>query len=163
MEIYTSDSSDSDSNPNRSLDFSYMLLEPEEVNHNIEVLIEKSNKPDDVEVLILHHNHLRVFPENIVKFTELRVLDISNNNLTSLPDILAHCQLSCLMAKNNNLKDGSLPKTFTVNATLKELNLSGNLLTVFPEQLLDLINLKYLYLGGNHITSISKNIWRLQQ
>jgi Leucine-rich repeat (LRR) protein len=39
--------------------------------------------------------------------------------------------------------------------------LSGNLFEQFPEQLYDLNSLKYLYLGGNRIKTIPKNIWKL--
>lgn len=138
-------------------------MEPEVVNHNLDVLLENSKKPEEVEKLILHHNTLRCFPENIFRFVGLKVLDVSNNGLKNLPDIFEHCSLTHLIARNNSLENSSLPKSFTASVTLKELNLSGNLLTHFPEQILTFINLKYLYLGGNQITSISRNIWRLSQ
>lgn len=165
MENYTSsESSDSDSdNSNKVLDFAYMSLEPEVVDHNLDVLLESSKKPDEVEKLLLHHNNLWSFPENIVKFTGLAVLDISNNDLENLPDVFEHLHLTHLIARNNCLGDTSLPKSFTVNATLKEINLSGNRLRHFPEQVFSFVNLKYLYLGGNEICSISKNVWKLNQ
>lgn len=163
MENYSSDSSDSDYNSEKVLDFSFMSLEPEEIDHNLDVLLEDSKKPDDTEVLLLHHNHLRSFPENIIKFLNLRVLDISNNGLTCLPDIFEHCHLTNLIVRNNNLNDESLPKSFSLNPLLKEMNLSGNQLTTFPVQVFNFVNLKYLYLGGNNITSISKNVWKLTQ
>lgn len=164
MESYTSDSSDSDANnSDKVLDFSYMLLEPEVVDHNLDVLLENSTKPEEVEKLILHHNNLKTFPENIVKFVGLTVLDISNNGLKNLPDVFEHIRLTHLIVRNNCLDNSSLPKTFTANGTLKEINLSGNRLTEFPEQIFAFVNLKYLYLGGNQIGSISRNIWRLKQ
>lgn len=163
MESYTSDSSDSDSSSEKVLDFSFMSLEPEVVDHNLNVLLDGGNKPTVIESFILHHNRLCVVPENLIKFSNLKMLDISNNNLKSLPDIFEHCPLTHLLAKNNQLTDSSLPKSFSSSPLLKELNLSGNQLTEFPEQLIVFNNLKYLYLGGNQITSISKNIWKLTQ
>lgn len=163
MESYTSDSSDSDSNnSDKLLDFSYMFLEQEVLDHNLDVLLENCKKPEEVEKLFLHHNNLVYFPENVVKFTGLCVLDISNNGLKNLPDIFEHVHLTHLIARNNCLDDRSLPKSFTVNATLKEINLSGNRLTQFPQQLFSFVNLKYLYLGGNHISMIPRNIWKLK-
>lgn len=162
MENYSSDDSDS-SSPDRVIDFSCMLLEPEVVDHNLDALLETSPKPEDVEQLLLHHNNLRSFPENIVKFGGLSVLDVSNNGLKNLPDVFERLRLTRLIARNNSLGDDSLPKAFTVSATLREVHLSGNLLTRFPEQLFAFVNLKYLYLGGNRIGSISKNVWRFNQ
>lgn len=165
MESYdtSSDSSDSDSNSDKVLDFSCMFLEPEVVDHNLDVLLESSKKTEQIEKLMLHHNLLRSFPENVVKFTGLCVLDVSNNGLKNLPDVFEHLRLTHLIARNNCLGNGGLPKAFSVNATLKEINLSGNRLTQFPEQVFAFVNLKYLYLGGNQICSISKNVWKLKQ
>ncbi|RZC42720.1 leucine-rich repeat-containing protein 58 [Asbolus verrucosus] len=161
MENYTSDSSDSDSNGSKVLDFAYLLLDPETVEENLENLSADSRRTEDVESIILHHNQLTVLPKNIAKFSNVRVLDISNNGLTVLPDIFEGCRLTTLIVKNNSLKNDSLPKAFTVSPALRELNLSGNLFDQFPEQLFDFVSLKYLYLGGNKIRAISKNIWKL--
>lgn len=163
MENYTSDSSDSDSSGDKVLDFSFMSLDPDIIDHNLNILLQDGNKPSTIENLILHHNRLCVFPENLIKFSNLKILDISSNNLTSLPDIFEHCALTHLIVKNNLLTNGSLPKSFTCSNVLKELNLSGNLLNEFPEQVFAFSSLKYLYLGGNRITSISKNVWKLTQ
>lgn len=166
MENYdtSSDGSDSDGgNSDKVLDFSCMGLDADVVDHNLDVLLESAKKPEEVEKLLLHHNTLKSFPENIVKFTGLSVLDVSNNGLRNLPDVFEQLRLTHFIARNNCLDNSCLPKAFTVNATLKEINLSGNRLTHFPEQLFAFVNLKYLYLGGNQISSISRNIWKLKQ
>lgn len=163
MENYTSDSSDSDNN-GKVLDFSFLMLDPETVDHNLEAFTEDDKKPTlEIETIILRNNQLTAFPESIVKFSNLKTLDISSNGLNVLPDVFEHCPLTTIIAKNNNLTNESLPKTFTISSTLREFNLSGNLLTTFPEQLLDFASLKYLYLGGNRISSISRNVWRLSK
>lgn len=163
MENYTSDSSDGD-NPNKVLEFSHLMLDTPTLYHNLDMFASNEKKPaKEVESLILNHNQLRIVPENIGKFINLKVLDISSNGLRILPDVLMHCPLTSLIAKNNNLTNESLPKSFTVTSTLKELNLSGNSLTSFPEQIIDFHNLKYLYLGGNQITNIPKDIKKLKR
>ncbi|GJQ65469.1 hypothetical protein Trydic_g7574 [Trypoxylus dichotomus] len=109
MDSYTSDSSDSD-NSNKVLDFSYMQLDSQTIDHNLEMFEQDEMKPcKDIETIILLHNELKILPHNLSR----------------------------------------------------ELNLSGNQFSAFPEQILDSSNLKYLYLGGNRITNISKNIWKL--
>lgn len=93
----------------------------------------------------------------------MKVLDISNNGLTSLPDIFRHCQLTNLILKNNRLRSDTLPKEFTECHSLKELNLGGNNITQFPEQILSFPNLRFLYLGGNGMKNISKDVWKFKQ
>lgn len=158
MENYTSDSSDSDSN-GKVIDLAYLLLETSTVDENLQKLSEE--KRVDIECIILHHNQLTSFPKNLFKFQNIAVLDVSNNGLMVLPDIFKHCKLTTFIAKNNCLQNDSLPKSFTPNPNLRELNLSGNRFETFPEQLIDLVSLKYLYMGGNKIKSISKNVWKL--
>lgn len=163
MENYTSDSSDSDSS-SKVIDYAYLLLGPEVVNERLKEYIDDSKKSfSEVENLILHHNQLGIMPEMVLKFTGLNMLDISNNELTFLGDIFEYCQLTTLIAKNNNMTNESLPKSFTSCPTLRELNLSGNNFVHFPEQVIELVGLKYLYLGGNKIDCISKNICKLNQ
>lgn len=163
MENYTSDSSDSDvNNGKKVLDFGFMMLEKEIVEHNLQVIADDEKKTAiEIESIILTHNRLDTLPENICKFSNLQLLDISNNGLNILPDIFEQCPLTTLIAKNNHFTNDSLPKSFTACPTLRELNLSGNHLMQFPEQLFDFVNLKYLYLGGNRINSVSRNIWKL--
>ncbi|KAG7197365.1 hypothetical protein KM043_018472 [Ampulex compressa] len=158
MESYTSDSSDSDSSA-KTLDLSYLMLDTQVLyEHFVSIKC-----PENVDTLLLHQNRLCNIPPSIVRFTNLNSLDISNCGLNRLPDFLGDCPLSCLIAKHNNLSNDSLPKTFDNLPGLRELNLSGNRLTDFPEQVLDLTALKYLYLGGNNITEITKDIWKLQR
>ncbi|XP_046431399.1 leucine-rich repeat-containing protein 58 [Neodiprion virginianus] len=158
MDNYTSDSSDSD-NPTKTLDFSYLSLDSDAVKERLGSI----KDPESVETILLHQNQLNHAPGNITKFTNLHLLDLSNCGLSELPDFLSDCPLTTLVAKNNNLSNDSLPKTFEAFSTLRELNLSGNRLTEFPEQVLQLTALRYLYLGGNGISRITKDIWKLQR
>lgn len=158
MENYTSDSSDSDSNL-RTLDLSYLSMDNEVLDKHVL----NTKCPEHVDTLLLTQNHLTILPASISRFTSLNSLDISNCGLTKLPDFWTGCLLTCLIAKHNNLTNDGLAKSFENLASLRELNLSGNRLTEFPIQVLDLNVLKYLYLGGNHISEITKDIWKLQR
>jgi len=164
MEVYTSDSSDSDSREQKTLDYGRLGLTAECLDENLTHL-HKINKISEIETIFLNHNGLAELPVTpLCKFMNLRILDLSSNGLTKLPqELLMNCNLSTLIVKNNLLDDDSLPKLLqSKNGNLRELNLSGNQFTQFPENVLNLTSLKYLYLSGNKITSIPKDIWKLQ-
>ncbi|XP_048522413.1 leucine-rich repeat-containing protein 58 isoform X2 [Dendroctonus ponderosae] len=162
MNNYTSDSSDGETG-NKAIDLAYLLKNPESVDKLLAQYFENGSKKFlDVENMILHHNELTALPSNLTRFINMRVLDLSNNGLTVLPNIFQYCQLSKLVAKNNRLDNEALPKDFSYCPTLKELNLAGNNLSEFPDQILTFTSLRYLYLGGNGMKNISKEIWRLQ-
>lgn len=163
MENYTSDSSDSDSETDKVIDLAYLLLDIGTVKKKCEEYFDEKHSFLGVEKIILHHNQLSRLPNSLMKFSNTRILDISNNGLTVLPDVFKSLPLSVLIVKNNGLTNNSLPKSFSCSPTLKELNLSGNNLLHFPEQILDFSNLRFLYLGGNGMRNISKNIWKLKK
>ncbi|XP_030381826.1 leucine-rich repeat-containing protein 58 [Scaptodrosophila lebanonensis] len=173
MEVYTSDSSDTDSREQKTLDFGRMNLDVVTLEDYLsspqKALLKSSG---DIETMLLNHNRLAALPKSLRQFGNLKVLDLSSNALTMLPDAICQLPLVTLIAKNNLLTNASLPKSLltkqpngggaTGTSTLKELNLSGNQLTHFPEQVTDLRQLKYLYVGGNKISTISKDIWKMQ-
>ncbi|KAL0134135.1 hypothetical protein PUN28_001173 [Cardiocondyla obscurior] len=156
MENYTSDSSDSDS-ALRTLDLSYLSMD----NEVLDKQFLNTKSPEQVDTLLLSQNLLPILPASVNRFTNLRSLDISNCGLTRLPEFWTNCPLTCLIAKHNNLANDGLTKDFENLSNLRELNLSGNRLTEFPNQILDLPSLRYLYLGGNRINEIAKDIWKL--
>ncbi|KAH8306593.1 hypothetical protein KR018_009007 [Drosophila ironensis] len=171
MEVYTSDSSDTDSREQKTLDFGRMSLDLVTLEDHLSCpqkgLLKASG---DIETMLLNHNRLAGLPRLLQQFNNLKILDLSSNAITQLPEAVCQLPLVTLIAKNNLLTNGSLPKSLLAKlgpnshggSTLKELNLSGNQLTHFPEQVTELRQLKYLYLGGNKISSISKDIWKMQ-
>uniref|UniRef100_A0A336KQ08 CSON014292 protein n=1 Tax=Culicoides sonorensis TaxID=179676 RepID=A0A336KQ08_CULSO len=164
MEVqYTSESSDSESREDKTVDISHRNLRANEVEDRLSQMYLKPLKISEIENVFLHHNKLSTIPMAVLKFTNLQVLDISSNNLTEIPDVINQCPIVTLIAKNNKLTNESLPKVmFAGGKTIKEINLSGNRLENFPEQLLELRNLKYLYLGGNQIGSIPTTVSKMQ-
>lgn len=164
MEVYTSDSSDSESRELKTLNYSRLQLTPFTLEVTFLNLYPNERRYGDIETILLSHNQLRNVPVSICRFNNLRILDLSSNNLSSLPDFLTECPLTSLIAKNNQLTNESLPKSLlSKTGLMRELNLSGNHFTHFPEQILELRGLKYLYLGGNKIKGISKDIWKVQR
>ncbi|CAH0400091.1 unnamed protein product [Chilo suppressalis] len=162
MECYTSDSCDSDSREQKTLDLSCQALESNSLSSDLEGIVNEKGCAKNYEIILLYNNRIRTVPDTINRFCNLKILDVSNNRLTVLPDVLKNCPLTTLIAKHNQLTNESLPKCFySAKTTLRELNLSGNQLTNFPEQVLEITSLKYLYLGGNCIVNIPKDIWKL--
>lgn len=159
MENYTSDSSDND-NQNKIIDFSKLNQSEQVIEDNLEYIL-NSNKSSiqDIEIMILSNNQLKIIPNSLSNFSCLKSLDISFTGVTSLPESLLQIPLSSLIAKNNQLRNETLPKLLPV--TLKELNFSGNMFQYFPDQVLEMPILKYLYLGGNQINSIPKEVKKL--
>lgn len=162
MECYTSDSCDSDSREQKTLDLSCQSLESIALSSELRGIVDEKDCAKSYEIILLYNNRLKTLPDTINRFCNLKILDVSNNRLTTLPDVLKSCPLTTLIAKHNQLTNESLPKCFySARTTLRELNLSGNQLTSFPEQALQLTSLKYLYLGGNNIVNVPKDIWKL--
>lgn len=165
MEVYTSDSCDSDSQEQKTLDYGRLGLTVECLEENLAHL-HKISKLTEIETVLLNHNLIATLPSHtLARFSSLTVVDLSANGLTQLPqDLLQVCTLTRLIVKNNLLTNSALPKCFkSSNSRLRELNLSGNLLTHFPDAVLEVNSLRYLYLGANKIASISKDIWRLKK
>lgn len=164
MEYYTSDSCDSDSRDQKTLDLSNQHIDSLGLSEELRGVVDEKDCAENYEIIVLHNNRIKALPETINRFCNLKILDVSNNRLSVLPDVLKYCPLTSLIAKHNHLSNESLPKSFTSSKnTLRELNLSGNQLNFFPEQVLEIKTLRYLYLGGNNVAKIPKDIWKLNR
>jgi hypothetical protein len=158
--VYTSDSSDNSDQKTVEIAHKNLSIEEVDLRLDLDQVIQKT----DIETVLLNHNLLASVPLSVVQFTNLKVLDISSNNVAFIPNELNQCsQLVTFVAKNNKLTNESFSKTFLSECTaIKEINISGNQLAHFPDQLLELTSLKYLYLGGNQITQLPYAIRKLQ-
>ncbi|XP_063625018.1 leucine-rich repeat-containing protein 58 [Cydia splendana] len=162
MECYTSDSCDSDSREQKTLDLSNQLLDTNGLALELKEIVDEKDCAENYEIVLLYSNRISALPDTINRFCNLKILDVSHNRLKTLPDLLKYCPLTSLIAKHNLLTNESLPKCFfSAKNTLKELNFSGNQLSSFPEQVMELTSLRYLYMGGNNIVNIPKDIWKL--
>jgi myosin heavy subunit len=109
-------------------------------------------------ILNLHNNLLTGFPGEAVKsLVQLRMLNISQNQLKSLPD-----ELSCLPmlevfdASNNQIE--SIPDGLGNIVSLEALDLSHNQIQEIPEWTSRLLSLEELYLAGNHIKELPESL-----
>ncbi|XP_056289102.1 E3 ubiquitin-protein ligase LRSAM1-like [Pseudoliparis swirei] len=107
-------------------------------------------------VLILHHNELRsLLPKgcDILTLSTLKVLDLHQNKLTSLPeDIGKMASLQILNVEKNRLKE--LPQSIGDLRLLQTLNLKGNCLSALPSSVGSLSSLRTLDLSDNLIEQL---------
>ncbi|XP_056313989.1 E3 ubiquitin-protein ligase LRSAM1 [Danio aesculapii] len=111
-------------------------------------------------VLILHTNDLRsLVPKGccLGALATLKVLDLHENKLTSLPDDIG--QLSSLQVLNvekNQIKQ--LPDTIGGLLHLQTLNVKGNCLTVLPVSVGRMSSLRTLDISENNIRELPKEL-----
>ncbi|XP_043849654.1 leucine-rich repeat and calponin homology domain-containing protein 1 [Dromiciops gliroides] len=102
-----------------------------------------------LEILNLYHNCIKVIPEAIVNLQMLTYLNLSRNQLSSLPACLCGLPLKVLIASNNKL--GSLPEEIGQLKQLMELDVSCNEITVLPQQIGQLKSLRELNIRRNYL------------
>jgi len=104
------------------------------------------------DVLDLSGQGLSQVDQSVFKKTNLRELNVSNNNLTgALPGEIRHLQkLEVLDASDNKMT--GVPAEIGQLSSLITLDLSNNQLTGLPNELGNLKNLKTLNLSGNQVS-----------
>ncbi|KAM6976245.1 E3 ubiquitin-protein ligase LRSAM1 [Tautogolabrus adspersus] len=111
-------------------------------------------------VLILHNNELRsLVPKgcDIINLSTLKVLDLHDNKIISLPDDIGKlASLQILNVEKNRLK--SLPDSIADLRILQTLNLKGNSLSELPASVGFLSSLRTLDLSDNNITQLPKAV-----
>ncbi|PUE63317.1 leucine-rich repeat domain-containing protein [Arcobacter caeni] len=105
---------------------------------------------DTLEVLDLTDNNLTDLPDDFDRFRRLKRLFLSNNKFDNVPKILAKLPiLSMIGMRNNQIKkfeENSLP------LSTRWLILTDNELTTLPESIGDLVLLQKCMLSGNQIS-----------
>jgi Leucine rich repeat/Leucine Rich Repeat len=92
--------------------------------------------------------------------TNLQTLNLSGNNLTTIPTAIASLtNLTKLDLTGNKLT--KIPSAITNLSTLNYLNLRANKITNIPDAIANLSNLTKLYLSGNQIAMIPAAIANL--
>jgi len=116
-------------------------------------IVSYCNSSGRVTTLNLNKNDLNVLSPDIAKLTELENLNLSNNQLTSLPsELFSLKKLKYLQLDHNQFK--TISSSISDLSTLENLNLSYNELTSLPNEIYDLKNLKTLSISNNPNLSI---------
>ncbi|XP_036418812.1 E3 ubiquitin-protein ligase LRSAM1 [Colossoma macropomum] len=111
-------------------------------------------------VFILHGNELRsLLPKgcSISALATIKVLDLHENKLTSLPDDIGQLSaLQVLNAENNQIK--TLPESIGDLRNLQTLNVKGNCLSELPLSVGCMSSLRTLDLSENNIRELPKEL-----
>ena len=111
---------------------------------------------DTLEVLDLTNNNLSSLPDDFDRFKKLKRVFLSNNQFTHVPKILAKLPvLSMIAMRNNKIKifeEDSLP------LSTRWLILTDNELTSLPKSIGNLKLLQKFMLSGNKLSSLPKAI-----
>ncbi|XP_078406530.1 E3 ubiquitin-protein ligase LRSAM1 isoform X1 [Cetorhinus maximus] len=111
-------------------------------------------------VLIIHTNHLStMLPKscNIQDLSMLKILDLHDNHLTSLPEDMGQLvSLQVLNVEQNHLK--FLPNSLSTLAQLQTLNLKGNRIRKVPESLNGLRSLRTFDISQNRIQILPQDL-----
>ena len=122
--------------------------------------------------LNLQNRDLKAFPEEICRFEELKVidnwwesfdltkLDISNNQIPSIPEELVQQEQLNNINANSNLLETLPASLFTL--ALKFLDVSNNRLASLPDALTSCPSLVEAHFSGNSLTTLPDSIGGLE-
>ena len=107
---------------------------------------------DTLEILDLSGNELTSLPDDLPRLRKLRILFCSNNRFTELPEVLGRCpQLGMVGFKANQIS--SVPAAALPSAS-RWLILTDNQITELPAELGRCTQLQKLMLAGNRLQSL---------
>ncbi|MEZ8823108.1 leucine-rich repeat-containing protein kinase family protein [Vibrio amylolyticus] len=114
---------------------------------------------DSLEILDLSNNQLSELPDEIAKLGKLKILFASQNCFTHLPEILGQCPVLEMVGFKDNqiveVSENALPKA------LRWLILTDNNIETLPEALGERPRMQKLALAGNKLKSLPKSMSQL--
>ncbi|XP_039312691.1 protein lap1 isoform X2 [Solenopsis invicta] len=113
-----------------------------------------------LEKLYLDANRIRDLPRPLFQCHELRVLSLSDNEITTLPPAIASLiNLEYLELSKNSIKD--LPDSIKECKSLRSIDISVNPFDRFPDAITHIVGLRELYLNDAYIEYLPANFGRL--
>ncbi|XP_019871331.2 leucine-rich repeat and calponin homology domain-containing protein isoform X2 [Aethina tumida] len=113
-----------------------------------------------LEKLHCYHNAIRYIPDTVSSLQCLSFLDLSRNQLTTLPREICQLPIQILLVSNNKLS--SLPDELSRMSQLTELDASCNQLTHLPPRLGELRSLQSLVLRNNLLLAVPVDVTNLK-
>ncbi|XP_067121970.1 DISP complex protein LRCH3 isoform X2 [Centruroides vittatus] len=113
-----------------------------------------------LEQLDCYHNVMRAIPESVITLQSLSYLNLSRNQLTTIPPSLCQLPLQVLILSNNRLV--SIPEEIGHMHCLSNLDISCNELSILPPQIGDLDSLKSLNIRRNQLVELPSEVCELQ-
>ncbi|KAF7996828.1 hypothetical protein HCN44_002474 [Aphidius gifuensis] len=113
-----------------------------------------------LEKLHLYHNAIRVIPDSVMLLQSLSYLDLSRNQLTSLPREVCRLPLQILLVAHNRLS--SLPDELSRMSALAELDAGCNEIASLPSKIGDLPRLRCLDLRSNLLVHLPSELTYLR-
>ena len=114
---------------------------------------------DSLEILDLSNNQLTSLPKELVQLTKLKIIFASDNPFTTLPEVLGQCEsLEMIGFKANKIK------TVPANALPKKLRwliLTDNCIELLPDTLGECPRLQKLMVAGNQLTELPLTMAKL--
>ena len=117
---------------------------------------------DTLEILDLSGNQLNSLPDDLNRLHQLRIIFCSSNQFTHVPEVLGQFEhLSMIGFKANQIKDFS--DSAIPAKTLRWLILTDNALTKLPNAIGDCQQMQKLMLAGNQLTELPENLANCRQ
>lgn len=146
-------------NTSMVIDCTALTVDAKQLSDQLDLLLSDDELRENLTSLLINHTPLTDVPAAVCRLTSLVTLDLAHNRLVRLPDncLVNMPRLKSLRASFNNitaLQDG----LFDGLQNLEHLHLDNNQISVigrgvFTEKT-DLINLTYVSLRRNHLTSL---------
>ena len=136
------------------------FLEILQINSNLESIPKSIGNLSNLRILDLEDNELKSIPENIGELKNLKVLNLGMNEINKIPDSIGELvNLERLDIMFNPIE--YLPKNFEKLMILKDLSISFGNIDKFQSSISTLMTLRTLSIEGGVFTQIPESLFNL--